>query len=346
MQQSVRKRKTWRFFWIAAAAIVLWKARALVWLAARYLFLGWVTALAALPLMKHLERRMKKGPAAALSMAALNAVWAVALFLLLPALIRQVRQLTGMMPGLWQGLETLSSRIQTWMTMHGMPGLDTEMQSALLTRAQDALGAAVPAVISRLRGVAGGLGQWLLAPVFGFYFLRDRRMISAWLQSFLPVGWRQTVVELLSEMRRETVGYLRGQLMVSGIVAVLTAIGLLICRVPSWFALGIWMGVLELLPYIGPLVGGVTVALFTLPMGLWRTVWALGAVLVVQQLEGCVIAPKLISQTTRLHPVAVILCILLGGSAAGVAGVLLVVPLVLCLRAVWRVLVMEPLQQE
>ena len=197
MQQTCRKRKTWLILCAAAAAVLLWKGRALVLLAARHLFLGWITALAALPLMKRLEKRMSMGAAAALSMAALNALWTAALFLLLPAAIRQFRQLTGLLPELWQGIEAVSARIQTWMISHGVPGMDTEMQSALLSRAQDALGAAVPAVLSGLRGVAGGLGQWLLAPVFGFYFLRDRHMISEWFKSLLPVGWRGTAVCLL-----------------------------------------------------------------------------------------------------------------------------------------------------
>lgn len=338
MQQTYRKRKTWLILCAAAAVVLLWKGRTLVWLAARHLFLGWVTALAALPVMRRLEKRMNKGAAAALSMAVLNAVWAAALFLLLPAVVRQFRQLTGLLPELWQGIEQISASIQTWLTGHGIAGMDTEIQTMLLSRAQDALGDAVPAVFSRLRGVAGGLGQWLFAPVFGFYFLRDRRMISLWLQSLLPPKWRVTAVRILREMKHETAGYLRGQLMISGIVSVLTAVGLLLCGTPSWLALGIWMGVLELIPYIGPLTGGIMVALFTLPLGLWRTLWALGTVLVVQQLEGCVIAPRLISQTTRLHPAVVILCLLLGGAAAGVAGILLSVPLVLCLRAAVRVL--------
>lgn len=341
MQQTCGKRKTWLVLCAAAAAVLLWKGRALVWLAARHLFLGWITALAALPLMKRLERRMGSGAAAALSMAALNAVWAAALFLLLPAAVRQFRQLAGLLPGFWQGIEDIAGRLQMWMASHDMPVMDEEMQSALLSRAQDALGAAVPAVIGGLRGVAGGLGQWLLAPVFGFYFLRDRRMISAWLQTLLPVGWRSAGVHMFREMKRETAGYLRGQLMVSGIVGALTAAALLLCGIPSWFALGLWMGVLELIPYIGPVIGGTTVALFTLPLGFWRTAWALGSVLVVQQLESCVIGPKLISQTTRLHPAVVILCILIGGSAAGVAGILFSVPLVLCLRAACRVLILD-----
>ena len=341
MQQVCRKRKIWLLLGAAAAAVLLWKGRELVFLAARHLFLGWIAALAALPLMKRLEKRLSASAAAGLSIAALNVVWAAALFLLLPAVVKQGRQLLGLLPGLWQGMEKISAGIQTWLARHGVDGVDLGMQSALAERAQDALGAAVPAVLGRLRGMAGGLGQWLLAPVFGFYFLRDRRMISAWLQSFLPEGWREAAVCMLREMQRETAGYLRGQLMVSGIVSALTAVGLLLCGVPSWLALGVWMGVLELIPYIGPLTGGVMVALFTLPLGLWRTAWALGVVLVVQQLDGSVITPKLISQTTRLHPAVVILCVVVGGAAAGISGVLLSVPLVLCLRAAWRALALH-----
>ena len=150
-------------------------------------------------------------------------------------------------------------------------------------------------------GVAGSLGKWMLAPVFGFYFLRDRRQIGQWLLSLTPVEKRDMIVHILREMRRETAGYLRGQLMVSAVVGGLTALGLMFCGVPAWLLLGVIMGVLELIPYVGPFLGGVLVALFSLPGGLARTLWALGVVIVVQQLEGGMLSPQLIE---RRHPSA------------------------------------------
>ena len=341
MQRSCHKRKLWMLLGAAALGVLVWKTRALVWLAARHLFLGWLAAMAALPVMKKVEKHMSAGLAAALSVLALNAVWAAVLFLLLPALLRHGRMLAEMLPELWKSMENLSGSIQTWLASHGIVNVDVEMQSALLARAQDAIGASVPAVLGRLKGFAGGLGQWLLAPVFGFYFLRDRHAISACLKKCLPENWREPAVCVLREMRKETTGYLRGQLMVSGVVSALTAIGLLLCGVPSWFALGIWMGILELIPYVGPIAGVLMTILFALPLGLWRVLWALGVVLLVQQLEGSLITPKVISQATRLHPAVVILCVVVGGAAVGIAGVLLFVPLVLCLRAAWRVLVLR-----
>ncbi len=340
--QLLRTKKRW---WLlaagAAAAAGVWWGRALIWLAAKLLFLGAVTALAALPVMKRLEKRLPAGLSAALAIAALNAVLAAALFLLVPAIIRQVRQLTALLPGLWNSAEMLITQAQEWLMQRGVTFLNTDAQSALLLRMQESLGKAVPAVVGRLGGIAGDVGQWMLAPVFGFYFLRDRQMLSRHALDILPANWRAAAVHMLREMRRETAGYLRGQLLISAVVGGMTAAGLLLCGVPSWLALGAAIGILELIPYAGPVIGAALAVLFALPLGVWRAVWALGVVIAVQQVDSSILSPRLISQTTRLHPAAVILLVVLGGAAAGVAGVLLVIPAVLCIRVVLRVLLMQ-----
>ena len=105
----------------------------------------------------------------------------------------------------------------------------------------------------------------MLAPVFAFYLLRDRRRVADWLLSLLPPGRREMIVRIVREMGRESVGYLRGQLLVSLAVGGFTGLGLLLCGVPSWLLLGLLMGILELIPYVGPFLGGVLVALFAWP---------------------------------------------------------------------------------
>ena len=340
MQRVQLKTKRMLLAALIAAAAFLWWCRPLFWLAARQLLLGMLTALAALPLMKALEKHLPRSASAAVAIGTLNVAAAAALFWFLPILVRHTRQLFSLLPVMLREAATWSQRMQAWLARHGAYGLDAAAQTALLSRGRDALASALPALLGRLRGMAGGFGQWLLAPVFGYYFLRDRRMISAWLLTLLPMRWREPAVRMLREMRLETAAYLRGQLMVSGIVCALASLALLLCGVPAWLALGIAMGILELIPYIGPLAGGLLAVLFALPLGIWRTLWTLGAVVVVQQIEGSFLSPKLISQATRLHPAAVLLCVLLGGSAAGVAGILFSVPLVLCLRAALRVLVL------
>ena len=323
--------------WGAAAFFVIW-ARHILWQTAVLLFLGMLVALAALPVMKKLEKKCSPGAAATLSLAALSLCGLLVLLLLVPALVSQGRELAGMLPELMERIRVLGLRAQEWL---GRIGVAPDVQIGDLFIGPEALGSAAPAVMGWMGSMAGSIGQWMLAPVFAFYFLRDRRRIAQWALMLLPFKMRGVTVRILREMRRETAGYLRGQLMVSAIVGVLTAVGLLFCGVPAWLALGMLMGILEMIPYVGPLIGGVTIALFALPQGVGRMLWALAVVIAVQQAEGSMLAPQLISDATRLHPAVVILCIALGSAAGGMTGILLSVPLLLCLRAALRVIAQE-----
>ncbi len=335
-QQSAAKLRWQIVAALMAIAVLIW-ARALLWQAVTQLFFGMLVALAALPAMRFLEKRMSAGLAASLAMLSLSGTLIAALLLLGPTLIQQGKQLVALLPTLYAAAEDVVRQGQAWLRDNGVV-VDDQLRSTLMGRGQELLGAAAPAAINWFGGVAGSVGQWMLAPVFAYYFLRDRRRIGQWLLSLVPVGCRELCVRILREMRRETAGYLRGQLMVSAVVGGLTAVGLLFCGVPAWLLLGAAMGVLELIPYVGPFLGGVLVALFSLPGGLSRTLWALGVVIVVQQLEGGMLSPQLMSDATRLHPAAVVLCVMLGGAAGGMGGILLSVPLLLCARAALRVL--------
>ena len=99
-------------------------------------------------------------------------------------------------------------------------------------------------------------------------------------------------------------------------------------------------------PYLAAKYGGVLVALFAWPGGWSRMLWSLGVVVLVQQLEGGMLSPQLMSETTRLHPIVVLLCVMAGGAAGGVAGVLLAIPAVLCVRAALRVIQLKRLEEQ
>ena len=337
MQQKGARYVRVRALWLAAALAAAFWARDLIYTRSRVLFFGMLVALAALPVMKRLEKRFSPGASATLSITSLSALLIASLLLLAPALITQGRQLIAMLrPCIMQPRNGWSGRRAGW-RKNGI-ALDGELRGSLLSRGEEALSAAAPAAMAWVGGVAGSLGKWMLAPVFGFYFLRDRRQIGQWLLSLTPVEKRDMIVHILREMRRETAGYLRGQLMVSAVVGGLTALGLMFCGVPAWLLLGVIMGVLELIPLCRSLFGRGPGGAVFLPGGLARTLWALGVVIVVQQLEGGMLSPQLMSDATRLHPVAVVLCVMLGGTAGGIGGILLSVPLLLCARAALRVI--------
>lgn len=344
MQTRIRWHNAARLAALAACAGLLWWSRIWLWQAAGQLFRAMVLSLIALPAAKRLESRMSAGASAALALAGVLLALTGIVMLFAPPLIRQGRELGEMLPGLYEPLAQLAEKVQGFLGRIGLVWEDG-VRDTLFSKGQEWLGAAIPAAAGWLSSVAGSIGKWMLVPVFSFYFLRDRKLIGRWLTALLPVSLRKVTVRIVREMRRETAGYLRGQLMACAVVGVLTAVGLLFCGVPSWLFLGFAMGVLEFIPYAGPFAGGALAVLFALPGGMARTLWTLGVVIAVQQLEGMILSPKLMSEATRLHPLAVVLCVMAGGAAGGFGGVLLAVPLVLCIRAALRVLSLRRFDQ-
>lgn len=327
-----------RLVWLGAAAALglLVLGRRVVWDTAQQLLAGAVVALVALPVMRFLEKKLKPGLAAALSLLALGAGAILAVLLVVPSLVGQARQLAALAPSALQKAGTWLAQGEGWLVQNGIP-VTGGLRQLLAAKGEEWLTGAAPALLGWAQRIAEGFSKWMLAPVFGFYFLKDRRQLSGWLLLLLPVGWRGITVHFLRDVRREIAGYLRGQLLLSLAVGGLTAAGLLFCGIPAWLLLGAVMGLVELVPYLGPLVGGAFVLLFGLQAGTGRMLWALAVVLAVQQLESGYLSPKMMSEATRLHPLAVVLSVLVGGSAAGVPGILLAVPLVLCARAALRI---------
>lgn len=324
--------------------VVVW-ARALLWQAILQLFFGMLVALLAMPFMRRLEKHFSTAVAASLAMLGIGAVFFGAILILLPFVVEQVRQLMGMLPILYVRAGEWMQKGEEWLAQNGIV-VNADLKNTILTKGQELISGIIPATIEKAGGMMDKLGKLLLAPAFAFYFLRDRKRIGGWLLLLLPVGWRDTVVRVLREMRRETTGFLRGQLMVSAAVGSLTGFGLLLIGMQSWLLLGTVMALLELLPYVGPFLGGIFVILFALQGGLSQALWALGVVIMVQQLENGMISPKLMSDATRLHPVAVLLSVMLGGMAGGMLGILLAIPLLLCARAALRVISLRAQHQE
>ena len=137
-------------------------------------------------------------------------------------------------------------------------------------------------------------------------------------------------------MKRETAAFLRGQLLLSLAVGSMTAVGLLLTGTPGWLLLGILMGVLELVPYIGPVLAGVPAVLLALQGGWVRAAWSLGMLVLVQELEGAVLSPRLVGKATALHPMAVLLLVSAGGLIAGAMGMVMMIPVVVSVRGALR----------
>lgn len=322
--------------------LLFWRV---LWALLTQVALGALVAAAALPFCRRMEKKLPRTLAASLSMLILSGLLIAFVLLFVPLLWRQIGQLAALLPGILADLRGMLDKLQSLISNQGLP-VDVNAQKMVLDKVQEVAGTALPALMAKAGGWVGTLSKVFLAPVFAFYFLRDREDLTQRLALWVPLKHRREAVAVIREMRREISGFWRGQLMICGAVGALTALGLLVAGVPAWLLLGLLMGVLEMIPYAGPFLGAIPVFLFALPLGWARVAWGLGVVVLVQQLEGGMISPNLMSGATRLHPVAVLLAISAGGLLGGVVGMLLAVPVVVSLRGGLRMLRRESLQTE
>lgn len=195
-----------------------------------------------------------------------------------------------------------------------------------------------------------GLLIVVLAPIIAFYLLVDVPHMRKVAESLIPIGARDEVLVVAHRLNRAIGGFFRGQLMVALIVGVLCSIGLGLIGLKFWFLIGMIAGLFNVIPLIGPWVGGVPGVTIALTTG--SPVKALLVVVVmvaVQQIDNHFITPQVMQRAVHLHPAVVILALVAGGSLGGFYGLLLAVPLAAVLKIiishVWRVHVLrQPLE--
>lgn len=170
---------------------------------------------------------------------------------------------------------------------------------------------------------------FILAPLLALYLLIDLPQLQRDVLNLVPESHREEFADLGSKIGRTVGGFMRGQFLVALIVGVLASIGFWIIGLPFWLVIGAIAGVTNLIPLVGPFIGGG----LGLIVGIVSEGFGLGlqaglVALVVQQIDNHIISPNVMKRTVQLHPVTVMLSILAGGALAGFWGVLLGVPTV------------------
>ncbi|MEV6395020.1 AI-2E family transporter [Streptomyces sp. NPDC051907] len=188
-------------------------------------------------------------------------------------------------------------------------------------------GTAASGVISGLSVVGEMIAIAVLAMLLIFFFLRDSDRAVGTLRSLVPRATGDAAEAMGRRAFEAVEGFMRGTTFVALIDAVCITVALLILKVPGALGLGALVFIGAYIPYLGAFISGAVAVLVALAdRGFAIALWALGAVLAVQMLEGYVLQPMIQSRTVQMHPAVVLLAITAGASIAGILGMLLAVP--------------------
>ncbi|MEV6330302.1 AI-2E family transporter [Streptomyces sp. NPDC051909] len=312
--------------WCAVALLVAGVAAVFVWLCVVFKTAVTPALLALLgtallgPLHRRLLRmKVRKSPAAGLTVLAVLAVVGGATYVVVAALVDTGAQI----------VDSLRQAAQDIAKHFGAAGtsLDDIAENARQLLAKFG-GTAASGVISGLSVVGEMLATAALALVLIFFFLRDSDRAVDVLRSVAP---RSTgdLVEAMGRRAFEAVeGFMRGTTFVALVDAILIGIGLIVLRVPGAVGLAALVFITAYIPYLGAFLSGAIAVLVALAdRGFVIALWVLGVVLAVQMIEGYLLQPLVQSRTVQMHPAVVMLAITAGASVAGILGMLLAVPL-------------------
>lgn len=347
-----RVRRVANLVWSAIGIILL--TGILLWVAAqvRIIWLPIVFAgglvIVLDPLVRLLARlRVPRVVGSILSLAVLIAVLVAVGFLVVPTVRAQASEFGDTLPGLYDRvvgwLVSLSAQLgidlgPVWTSETIRQWLqDPANQDAI----QEVLGGVGTGAGAVLRGASEIVTVVLVAPFLAVYALIDLPRTGRVALDLTPPRFRDEVHFVGLQMGRTLTGFVRGQLLVATFVGVLSSIALLLLDVPFWAVIGITAGALNLIPFVGPFVGGALAAVVSLLEGdLVKAVLAVVAFTSIQQVDNHLITPIVQRARVRLSPLVIVLALLAGGSVAGFLGVLIAVPTVATLRILlghlWR----------
>ena len=174
---------------------------------------------------------------------------------------------------------------------------------------------------------AVGLGYAVTTLVLAFYILADGKRTQGTLYAIVPRGYHMRLARILQNMEVIVGGYMRGQLITSAAVGVVTFVLLVACKVPNALSLALFAALVDVIPFVGAVLASGPAVLSALSVSVPVGMVVLAVLFVYQEFENRILVPKIYGRALRLSPTVVILALLAGGMLLGIIGALLALPI-------------------
>lgn len=260
----------------------------------------------------------------------LFALLAALFALIIPTLVRQLGSLSQI---IGSSIVALSGSIQSLREFTVQYGLADNL-SAGVASLQEQVSRVATGLFATLTGLFGSIVGFVIVLVMAFYIVVQDKEAVRMFHNLVPDKYQDLSTRLISQVEVKIGRWLIGQLTLSLIIGVVYYIGLLVLDVQGALALSIFAGFTEFIPYLGPILGGIPIVLVALSDSVIKALFALGLVIIIQQLENQIVVPKLMQKAVGLNPLISIVAVLVGARLFGIFGALLAIPMATALSVV------------
>lgn len=253
--------------------------------------------------------------------AALGAIF-FSLWLLINPISTEVKNLSDDFPVYWQKLSSGWRAVESFSVSHG---LQQQVVDALQS-AQSAITALATDVFGGALSLVGGFFSVLIVLVIGFYLTVYDQQMKSKIRSYLPKKYQAYSTHLIGRMQSKIGLWLRGQLVLSLVIFFLVLVGLSLLGVKYVWVLALLAGVTEFIPYFGPILGAIPAIFIAFTQSPTLALMTLVLFLIIQQAENYLIVPQVMRKAVGLNPVIVIVAMMVGAQVAGIAGIIISIP--------------------
>jgi len=275
--------------------------------------------------------------------AAIGGVFWLLSLALVPAVETQSREFAEAFPTLLEEALTLANRLQSFFGLGTQIGLDPESLSRVGREFLTGSAVSTAAGVGLTAATVVSLGVVVFISTI-YLVIRPEPWVNGFVALF-PAGWRQRTREVLQTLYQTVQRWFLGQLAAMTFIGVFWAISLSLIGVPFALLIGVFSGLISFIPYLGALISIAVPVLLALVSDPFTVVWVILAFVIIQQIEGNILQPIVMSRAVDLHPALVVFAILVMGMLFGLIGVFLAVPLVAALQVLVRELWVQRMDQ-
>lgn len=234
----------------------------------------------------------------------------------------------------FDNVEKFYNNIADKFNLNSIPGINSiynsivEKGNGLLTSVSDNLLDYILEASSKILSLA-------VIPIIIYYFMCDGDRLFSRMMLILPTNKREVAQNIVMDINKVLKRYISGQLYLCGIIGILTFILLLSLQIkfPLWIA--IFNALFNIIPYFGPIFGMMPAVIVALMISPAKALWVLIGMILIQQIEGNILSPKITGDSIEMHPFVIIVLLLIGDKFGGFIGMIVVVPIAVVIKVLY-----------
>ncbi len=298
-------------------------------------FIGFVLAWLLRPLVLKLNKKVKNNTwSAFIVFAGFVLIFGIILYIFIPTVYNEVNELVGLLPGFIEKITTSITDIFNNFSENGinLSDFQNKLLESITTGGAELAKDLPNNIINVIISLFSGIGTFGMGLIIGLYLLIDYDNIAAHFKKLMPKKIQSDMHELATKMSIATRRCVNGTFVVALMVLVCDSVGFALVGLNAPVLFGLLCGITDLIPFIGPYIGGAVAVIVGLTQSPLIGIGTLIICVLVQIIENYILQPVVMSRASSIHPVIIIIALLVFGHFFGIIGMILATPTLTILR--------------